>query len=67
MERLIGDLGREIRSDTHPYSNLSQRALVRAQVNSLKAMLPDLDPDRSGDKIPQYSVSLPNGYVLLRA
>ncbi|KAI0370817.1 hypothetical protein BV20DRAFT_943688 [Pilatotrama ljubarskyi] len=44
MERIIGDLGAEIRQPSNPFANLSQRALRRAHVNALKTMLPDLEP-----------------------
>ncbi|KAJ7939210.1 hypothetical protein B0H13DRAFT_2300961 [Mycena leptocephala] len=65
MERTIGNLGQEIKQDSNPYANLSQRACRRAQVNALKALIPDLEPDR--DKLPHGSEDLGAGYVLLRA
>ncbi|ETW75994.1 hypothetical protein HETIRDRAFT_54136, partial [Heterobasidion irregulare TC 32-1] len=43
MEQMIGDLGSEIKQHSNPYANLSQRGLRRAQVNALKAMVPDLN------------------------
>lgn len=45
MECTIGNLGEEIKQHTDPYTNLSQRATRRAQVNSLKSLIPDLEPD----------------------
>ncbi|KAA1478538.1 hypothetical protein DENSPDRAFT_861874 [Dentipellis sp. KUC8613] len=39
MERLIGDLGQEIRQPSNPFANLSQRGLLCAQVNALKYYL----------------------------
>ncbi|KAJ7893764.1 hypothetical protein B0H13DRAFT_2339581 [Mycena leptocephala] len=65
MERTIGNLGQEIKQDSNPYANLSQRACRRAQVNALKALIPDLEPDH--DKLPRGSEDLGAGYVLLRA
>ena len=40
LETAIGNLGREIRQDRDLYANLTQRAILRAQVNSLKARFP---------------------------
>ena len=65
MERLIGDLGSEIRQPSNPYQNLSQRGLRRCQVNALIALFPFLD--RTPNLIPQYSLDIGDGYVLLRA
>ena len=42
MECTIGNLGEEIRQPSNPYANLSQRGLLRCQVNALTAMIPDL-------------------------
>ncbi|KAA1473446.1 hypothetical protein DENSPDRAFT_779875 [Dentipellis sp. KUC8613] len=65
MERVIGDLGQEIKQPSNPFANLSQRGLRRARVNALKAMIPDLDPEKP--KYPRGSMPLDDGYVLLRA
>lgn len=65
MERMIGSLGREIKNHSSPYSNLSERGVRRCRVNSLKVMIPDLEPDES--KLPYKSQDLGDGYVLLRA
>ncbi|EIW75291.1 hypothetical protein CONPUDRAFT_65982 [Coniophora puteana RWD-64-598 SS2] len=62
MERMVGDLGREIRSHSHPYANLSRRALLRCQVNALKALYPDLVPANA--PLPRASVAF-GEYVLL--
>ena len=67
MERTIGNLGQEIRQPYNPYANLSQRGLLRSQINALKAMVPDLDPSESQSTIPQGGKDCSNGYVLLRA
>ncbi|OBZ65434.1 hypothetical protein A0H81_14606 [Grifola frondosa] len=67
MERFIGDLGSEIKQHSNPYANLSQRAVSRAQINALKAMVPDLDPTRGLPYLPYGSKDLGDGYVLLRA
>jgi hypothetical protein len=47
MERAIGDLAREIRQPSNPFANLSQRGLLRCQLNALKAIAPELQADAS--------------------
>ena len=65
MERTIGNLVAEIRQDSNPYANLSQRGLERSQVNALKAMYPDLDEEAY--TIPRGAIDLGDNFVLLRA
>lgn len=65
MERTIGNLGEEIRQPSNPYANLSQRGLLRCQVNALISMVPDLKPCK--DSLPRGASDLGGGYVLLRA
>lgn len=65
MERTIGNLGEEIRQPSNPYANLSQRGLLRCQVNALKAMIPDLDPPPPA--LPRGAIDLGQAYALLRA
>jgi hypothetical protein len=65
MERTIGSLGREIRQPSNPYANLSQRGLLRSQINTLVALIPDLEP--SPPIIPRGARDIGDGYVLLRA
>ncbi|KAJ7130701.1 hypothetical protein C8R46DRAFT_924766 [Mycena filopes] len=65
LERTIGNLGEEIRQHSNPYANLSQRTILRAQVNSLKIIMPDLEPDAT--KLPRGAIDIGDGYVLLRA
>ncbi|KAI0312257.1 hypothetical protein OF83DRAFT_1067502 [Amylostereum chailletii] len=64
MERMIGDLGSEIRQHSKAYANLSQRAARRARDNALKAMVPDLVPPEGP---PRGAKVLGDGYTLLRA
>ncbi len=66
LERTIGNLGEEIKQHSNPFANLSQRGIRRAQVNALKAMIPDLDEDR-GHSLPRGSKDLGDGFVLLQA
>ncbi|KAH8981811.1 hypothetical protein EDB92DRAFT_1969673 [Lactarius akahatsu] len=40
LETAIGNLGREIRQDRDIFANLTQRAIIRAQVNALCARFP---------------------------
>ncbi|KAH9847331.1 hypothetical protein C2E23DRAFT_787519 [Lenzites betulinus] len=65
MERIIGDLGAEIRQPLNPFANLSQRALRRARVNALTTMLPDLDNATmpTSSKVPL--VDMGDNYTLL--
>ncbi|KAF7371531.1 hypothetical protein MVEN_00007900 [Mycena venus] len=64
MERTIGNLGEEMKQHSNPYANLSQRGVRRAQVNALKSLIPDIEPD---DELPRGSEDLGHGYILLRA
>ena len=50
MERTIGNLGKEIKQPSNPFANLSQCGIHRSQVNALKAMIPDLEPN--SDRLP---------------
>ncbi|KIY43735.1 hypothetical protein FISHEDRAFT_68115 [Fistulina hepatica ATCC 64428] len=65
MEWLIGDLGREIRQPSNPYQNLAQRGVLCVQINALKAMIPDIEPDNEV-KIPNNARPFNSGYVLLQ-
>ena len=65
MERTIGNLGQEICQQSNPYANLSQRGLLRSQINALKAMIPDLDP--LPPVVPRGGKDIGDGFILLRA
>lgn len=65
MERTIGNLGEEIRQPSNPYANLSQRGLLRCQVNALTAMIPDLQ--HVPPALPRGGIDLGKGFALLRA
>jgi hypothetical protein len=68
LERTIGNLGEEIKQHSNPFTNLSQWGIRRARVNALKALIPDLEPDRMEKKdLPRSSKDLGEGFVLLRA
>ncbi|KAH8088943.1 hypothetical protein BXZ70DRAFT_899236 [Cristinia sonorae] len=64
MERFIGDLGAEICQPSNPFANLSQRNVLCAQINALKAMLPDLEKKEA---VPRGSYDVGEGYRLLAA
>jgi hypothetical protein len=65
MERAIGDLGGNIRQPSNIYGNLCQIALRQSQLNAMKSLCPELDPDLA-PSLPAYSMPLADGYVLLR-
>ncbi len=66
MENAIGNLGEEIRQDYDPYANISQRGIIRAQMNAIHSMMPGLSL-KNKEKLPNNSVDLGQGYTLLRA
>ncbi len=65
MERTIGNLGEEIRQPSNPFANLSQRGLLRCQVNALTAMVPALKPPNCD--LPRGAMNIGDKYILLRA
>ncbi|KAF8584574.1 hypothetical protein K439DRAFT_1646904 [Ramaria rubella] len=65
MERMIGELVSELRLPSNPYHNLSEHALNKAQVNAIKAMLPELN-DATAQRIPRGSQDIGDGFYLLR-
>lgn len=65
MERTIRDLGQEICQPSNPFANLAQRALRRSQVNALKNIYPELDPNATSH-LPRFAEDLGRGFVLLR-
>ena len=67
METAIGNLGNEIRQDRDPYANIAQRGVLRAQLNSILAMLPLLSLDQNNTlALPHGAKDLGQGYTLLR-
>jgi hypothetical protein len=53
------------RRDPAAYANLSQRGLLRCQVNTLKAIIPDLQ--QFPPALPHGGVDLGKGFALLYA
>ena len=64
MESAIGSFGREIRSHSNTFANVANRGVLRAQINAIKAKIPDLEPEPT---LPSGSFPFGDGYVLLRA
>src|ERR1700733_10639215 len=60
MERLIGNLGREIGQHSDPYENLAQRAVRRCQINALKISNPSIEET---PKTPKSAFALGDGYA----
>jgi hypothetical protein len=65
MECTIGNLGEEIWQPSNPYANLSQRGLLRCQVNALMAMI--LDLQHVPVALPCGGIDLDEGFALLHA
>ena len=63
MERTIGNLTQELRQPSNPFANLSQRALLRCQINALKNIIPDFEEPAG---LPRNAIDLGDGYILLR-
>ena len=63
MERMIGNLGQQIRQPSKPYANLAREGVRRSQVNALLFIMPELDSPPKA--LPRGSIDLGNGYVLL--
>ena len=63
-ERTIGNLTEEMKQPSLPFANLAQCGLHCAQVNALKAIIPNLEKET---KQPKLSEDVGDGYVLLHA
>lgn len=64
IERIIGNLGEEIKQHSNPFQNLTQRAIRRCQVNALKAMIPTLEQEK---RLPRGAYAIGDNYVMLGA
>lgn len=67
MERVIGQLVREIRNPGLPYENLIQLAVRQTQHDAIKNMSPALDRQTQKSNQPRGSIDLGDGYILLHA
>jgi len=64
MESAVGSLGREVRSHSNPFTNIANHGVLRAQINAIKARIPDLEPEPT---LPRGSYPFGDGYALLLA
>ena len=64
METAVGSFGREVRSHSNTFANVANRGVLRAQINAIKAKIPDLEREPT---LPRGSFSFGDGYALLHA
>ena len=64
MESAVGSFGREVRSHSNTFANIANRGVLRAQINAIKAKIPDLEQEPT---LPRGSFPFGDGYALLRA
>jgi hypothetical protein len=62
MERVIGIFGSLIKQPSNPFANLTEQAKKVAEINSLVAIWPELEPKTSD---PHGSIDIGQGYLLL--
>ncbi|KAI8995453.1 hypothetical protein BD414DRAFT_410073 [Trametes punicea] len=65
MERAIGNLGQELCQHSTAFANLSHRALLRCQINSLGYLLPSLAHEDKARSLPKGAQCVGNNQVLL--
>jgi hypothetical protein len=66
LERTIGNLGEEIKQHSNLFANLLQHGIRRARTNTLVAMMPDLDLERTTKAaLPHGSREVRGGFILL--
>ena len=61
MESAVGSFGREVRSHSNTFANIANRGVIRAQINAIKARIPDLEPEPT---LPRGSIPFGDGYAL---
>jgi len=64
METAVGSFGREVRSHSNTFVNIANHGIIRAQINAMKAKIPDLEPEPS---LPYGAFPFGDGYALLWA
>jgi hypothetical protein len=64
MESAVGSFGREVRSHSKTFANIANRGVLRAQINAIKAKIPNLEPEPT---LPRGSFPFGDGYALLHA
>ncbi len=65
IEHTIGNVTKEAKQHSNPFSNLEQQGIQRCQVNAFKAMIPDLETHTTN--LPQNAIDLDDRYALLPA
>jgi len=65
MEHMIRNLGQEIWQPSNLFANLAQHALQQSQVNALKSIYLELDPN-SRFQLPIGAVDIGGGYIMLQ-
>ncbi|KAF8226511.1 hypothetical protein L208DRAFT_1018239, partial [Tricholoma matsutake] len=63
LKNTISNLGREVHQHSNPFMNLSERGLLRARINAVKALVQDFD--LVTNKLPRAACDLGGGYVFL--
>jgi hypothetical protein len=63
LENTIGNLGHEVHQHSNPFMNLSERGLLRARINAVKALVPDFD--LATNKLPRAACDLGGGAAFL--
>ena len=64
MESAVGSFGREVCSHSNTFANIANRGILRAQINAIKARIPDLELEPT---LPRGAFPFGDGYALLRA
>ena len=64
IECTIRDLGQEICQPSNPYANLAQIALQHSQINTLKNIYLELDPNAIS-YLPKFAENFEKSFVLL--
>ena len=65
METAIGNLGREIRQDKDFFRNIEECGVLRAQINSVMAMYPELEVNHGVQRLSIYAHAFLDGYAFL--
>ncbi|KIP08709.1 hypothetical protein PHLGIDRAFT_68944 [Phlebiopsis gigantea 11061_1 CR5-6] len=66
IERVIGDLGRDLRQHSNPFGNLAMIAQRHCQANAIYHLYPQFRKNAPSN-LPNGALPLGDGYVLLRA
>ena len=64
MESAVGSFGSEVRSHSNAFTNIANHGILCAQINAIKARIPDLEPEPT---LPHGSFPFGDGYALLQA